>query len=223
MRLHMVNCKLIIMIVGSMKEEEIYKEIMNDFECLQRRSALQGRILQQQLLRKKFISETRLLNFKTAAHNNWSVMLKAEPCCIKTSYYLKTLDKKGLAAYAVRIVNDEQGKVQKSLLKYTAHFFERYNERMNLKISESGKVLKHFFRNNFDYASASSKTVKGNLRETEFVFNEGIGLGCINDRKNIIQLKTFISRELLSFKKTMTAAKILYDDEFIYLPDKVNR
>ena len=166
------------------------------------------------------LSETKLLNFKTDNHNNWTVMLKADPRCIKTSYYLKTLDQKVVAAYAVQIVSDEKGKLHKNLLKYTAHFFELYHERMNLKLSESGKVLKHFFRNNFDYGSASSKPHNGNLRSTEFVFNEGIGLGCKDDSKHMIQLKTFISRKMLFFNRTMAAAKILYADEFIYLPEK---
>jgi len=66
------------MIVLSMTTEEIYREIMRDFEIIKRRSYHEGKILQKEMLRKKLQSETRTVCYKTPHCNEWNIIFQMD-------------------------------------------------------------------------------------------------------------------------------------------------
>lgn len=53
------------MIIPTMNPEEIYREIMRDFEVIKRRGQGSGDLFRREMLRKKLQHEKRAITFKT--------------------------------------------------------------------------------------------------------------------------------------------------------------
>ena len=205
------------MIVVSMTTEEVYREIMRDFVSIKSRSHFEGNILQKEMLRKRLQSERRTICYTTPYRNEWTIIFELDPKGIKTAYYLKSYDSKGMVAYMIQFINAGTRQEDKFVIKYTRHFFDRYNERMGLGFTETSKVVKHFFKNNFEYDLGHSEVLSNGIRCTHFIFKEGIGIGWQHDAKKTLQIKTFVSNNTLSASQRSLAEHIKHggdDDEF---------
>lgn len=207
------------MIVPSMTTEEIYKEIMRDFEIIKRRSPLEGKILHKEMWRKGLQHETRSLCYKTPYRNEWTIIFQMDTRGIKTGYYIKSHDKKGMVAYMIQFLDTGTPEEDKFVLKYAGHFFQRYNERMHLGLTDTSRILKHFFKNNLDHDLGSFEMLDCGVRCMHFIFKEGIGAAWQNDAKKTVHIKTFISNEMLTNSQRSLAEHIKYggdDDEFYH-------
>lgn len=206
------------MIVQSMNGLEVYSEIMKDYKCIKKRIANEGIFLQKAMLRKKLKKESRCINYITPTRNNWTIIFQIEPYSIKTSYYLRTFDKKGPGIYTLQFMYDENEVTDLFLLKYSYHFFERYNERMHLNLTDGKKIINHFLKNNFHCNRAQSDILLEDIRYNHYVFKDGIGLGWSKETKKIIFMKTFITNEMLTKHQKILNSQIknCLEDCFIY-------
>lgn len=92
---------------------------------------------------------------------------------IKTGYYLMSNDSKGMVAYIIQFLRTGTPDEDKFVMKYSGHFFDRYNERMVLGLTGASKVVKHFFKNNFDYDLGKSKVING-IRCMHFILKKAL-------------------------------------------------
>ncbi len=211
------------MIVPSMTTEEIYREIMRDFESIKRRGNLEGKILQKEMLRKNLQGETRSICYKTPYRNEWNIVFQMNAREVKTSFYLKSNDGKGMVAYTIQFLHTGTANEDRFVVKYSGHFFDRYNERMSLGLTEGSKVVRYFFKNNFDYDLGQSGILANGIRSTHFIFKKGIGIGWQNDVEKTLHIKTFISNDMLTENQGSLAEHIKYggDDDGFYQTIKV--
>ena len=186
------------MIVTTMTAEEIYREIMRDLESVKRKGNAAGRIFQQEMLRKKIPYEMRTVSYKTAQWNEWQIIIRIYPDNIYTSFYLKGWDDVGMVAYTILFIRDGEDKF---VIKYNSHFFKRYNERMNLGLTEPAKTLRHFFKNNYESEIAETQLLDDGTRALNFILKYGMGIGWQDDAKKMIQIKTFIGKETFTKKQ----------------------
>ena len=94
------------------------------------------------------------------------------------------------------------GKDNKTLIHYTPHFLDRYNERfLKGKGASHLSLLKRFIPANSVQTIKSIQKIDGSKKQTFGRFTEGIGLGykeLIPERgKAIHHFKTFISNEMV--------------------------
>ena len=205
------------MIVPTMKAGEVYAEVMRDFQILCKKAYITGIHFQKELLRKKLQHEMRCLKFKTPYHNEWDLLFRLNAAGIDRAFYIKSLDRFGTVAYNIQFRNEGKENEEKFLIKYNTHFFNRYNERMNLHFNETAQVIKHFFRNNFDFDIGESQLIEDGTGYIHFIFKEGMGIGWQEDATKTIHIKTFISNKTLNGKLLSLAEHIKNgddDDEF---------
>jgi len=184
------------MIVPTMKAGEVYAEVMRDFQILCKKAYITGIHFQKELLRKKLQHEMRCLKFKTPYHNEWDLLFRLNAAGIDRAFYIKSLDRFGTVAYNIQFRNDE---------------------RMNLHFNETAQVIKHFFRNNFDFDIGESQLIEDGTGYIHFIFKEGMGIGWQEDATKTIHIKTFISNKTLNGKLLSLAEHIKDgddDDEF---------
>jgi hypothetical protein len=204
------------MIVLSMKPEEIYQEIMRDFVSIKRKAHMEGMILQQERQRKKQSNLFRIISYKTPHLNQWQIIISADPVGIKRGFYLKSRDSRGLAVYMIQFLNGGTHEEEKFVIKYNQHFFDRYNERMGLGLSETSKVIAQFFKYNLESDMGETETLPNGICALHFVFPQGMGIGWKDEARKTIHVKTFIPNETLS-KKLCSLAELIKscgDDEF---------
>lgn len=183
------------MVVASMTIEEIYKEVMNDLESVQRKGHAQAIVFQNEMKRKNLDHEVRVVSYKTAQFNEWNIMLAIERDRIKKMYYLRTNDNVGTVAYVIQFFTESD---EKFLIKMNTHFFKRYNERLHLGLTKPADVIKHFFKHNFDNDQGASEMLPNGQRLVQFVYGTGVGIGWQDDAKKVVHVKTFIANETLN-------------------------
>ena len=95
---------------------------------------------------------------------------------------------------------------------------------MELGLTETSKIVKHFFKNNFDYDLGQSEVIVNDIRCMHLIFKEGIGMGWQNDAKKTLHIKTFISNDMLTTSQRSLAEHIKYggDDGEFYQTIKVH-
>ena len=205
------------MIVLSMKPEEIYQEVMRDFISIKRKAQTEGLILQQERQRKKQAALFRIISYKTPHLNQWQIIISADAVGIKRGFYLKSMDSRGLAVYMIQFVNFGTHEEEKYVIKYNQHFFDRYNERMGLGLTETSRVIAQFFKYNLESDMGQTEMLQNGICALHFVFPQGIGIGWKDEARKTIHVKTFIPNETMSKKLLSLAEHIKHsgdDDKF---------
>jgi hypothetical protein len=185
------------MLVPSMNHSEMYWETLKDAIKLK---ATTGRRLFHEYdreRRKLRINPSsvypKVYPIKTKAKNTWLIFIRKAPatqkykdvhsaCQTMVLYYY---DKNGLQA-----IECSSGSIE----HYTAHFFQRYNERLALGLSSPLERVKTYFMNSGPAIYSIYK--HKNRRRTVGISSEGFLLGelFLNDQWHIH--KTFVSRNL---------------------------
>ena len=194
------------MLVETMNALEVHRELITDLEYVQRKGKIESEILRKAMLRKKQQLETCAITYKTPRRNDWNLILQIRPDFIKVAFYIKGWDRRGLVAYSIQFADLGTPQEDKYIVKYSAHFFQRYNERMLLGFSDSGKVIKHFFKRNFDYEVGQSELLEDGTMLVHFVFKEGIGIGWKDVDRKTLHFKTFIANSTLTRKQQSLVA-----------------
>ena len=181
------------MIVPSMTSEELVKEIFNDRQIVIRKALHLTEKFRREAIKTRNKNLFRIYEYKSKQKNNWLIVIdynSGDPLILTAAYYLNN---SGLNA--IYILSDDE-----TIVHYSAHFLERFNERL-MKQDNISKldILKRFLPQN-NIATFDLIPDSGAYKNRVFVrFKDGIGLG-ISEKlwnKKIIFLKTYISAEMI--------------------------
>ena len=183
------------MIVPSMNSEELLIEIYKDLEGVNRKAISLTQGLRRQAIKSKGKYVQVMYDYKSLRHNHWFIIVDHY---VKDPYYNAVLHYTNHAGLNGVLV----GKDNKTLIHYTPHFLDRYNERFLKRQGASRlSLLKRFIPANSVQTIKSIRKFDGNKKQTFGRFNEGIGLGykeVFTERgKAIHHFKTFISTEMV--------------------------
>ena len=130
------------MIVPSMNSQELYSEIMNDYQLVERKAYYLALGLRRSARKSKHKQVREIVEYKSKQRNNWIITIDCYVNGYDSSTTVYYLDEHGLNGMCVNSVDV-------SLSHYTPHFLRRYNERF-LKDTTLSKLelLKQFIINN---------------------------------------------------------------------------
>ena len=212
------------MLVPSMNLQEVSVEANAEYETLVKSSTLQ-RLINEYLLEryKKKIKNTdryvRFYTIKSKKKNNWLIMVSPKPGV----EYISSPD--DFSSLCILYYHSDKGlrfvitTPTRIISVYNEHLFTRYRERMNLDISGTIEIAKHYFERN-NKGVFQSFPLEEFTRKIIGVESNGFSLGELHfsNNKIIIYYKTFISRETASMKH----AKSLFELEKIYKNSEID-
>jgi hypothetical protein len=201
------------MIVPFMTPNEVYKEVMNDYEYVSRKSLTQVQLAQKEMLRKGIEQQSFSITCKTPRRNEWNILCKATREGTKKSYYIKSADKVGLVAYSLLFNHRDTGEMDIYLMKYYKHFFDRYNQRMALGFNETSKTIKHFFKNNFEFTLGETDIIENNIACSPLIFAEGLGMSWKNEDQKTYHVKTFVAAHMFTTGQRELVQNLTNDEE----------
>ena len=195
------------MIVPAMTPLEVYKEIVEDGVSVMKTVTTKIHIQTHVMKRTHQFRWVETLHIKSSRQNDWSVVINLNGITKDVNLYVKANDQQGLTAYSVLMLQDVP-----MLIKYNAHFFKRYRERMLLGETKPDQILKKFFRNNVRITPAYSEKAEDGTMMAVMSLPEGMGLGRFSETSPITEMKTFIAHETLN-KGQRELIQMLNEDE----------
>src|SRR5688500_11239008 len=187
------------MLVPTMNDKEIRAEIFNDHEKLHQSTIPRLNTEYQKERRKLKIAKERTYlrhySVKTASKNNWIIYIGKAPSAEK---YNNTND---LIYFSIVYYYGKDGLTvfkpladSKVLVEYYGHLFSRYNERLELNLSEPIEMIQHFFT--YNGASDHTAVDKDGACYSIGICQEGLLLGIVKEDGRWLVNKTFISKDL---------------------------
>lgn len=176
------------MIVSSMNNSELVKEILLDIVSVKRKANYLSGECRRRAVKSKDKSFYHLFEYKSNRQNNWLIEIKyfkGQPTHKSIVYYL---NEHGMNALTIG--------ADPRFYWFTPHFLKRYNERF-LKQGNISKLdlLKRFILVN----KAGVADYNENDQSILCRFTEGIGLGnleIVNNQIYLFHLRTFISDQM---------------------------
>lgn len=181
------------MLVPSMSWEEIIAEVNSDYIALLKLMNYKLKNIGFRMQRLGEVRFTETFHMKTEKMNDWTIILNISPFTSEFCFYLKSYDRHGIVAYKIAQEGDAF-----MLVKFNSHFFKRYRERMQLDVVKPEQVMKHFFKNNIDEKHAVSDEYTNGAQLAFFSYPNGMGVGRFDAEKNVVHIKTFITKELFN-------------------------
>lgn len=195
------------MIVPAMNAMELYKEITEDGQTVMRMITTKIHMRTHLMKRTHNFKWAETLHIKTTRNNNWSVIINFDMLKRDMNMYVKAEDKQGITAFNFLMVKDVP-----CLIKYNAHFFKRYRERMLLTETKPDHILKRFFKHNIHITPAYSEKTDDGTMMAVISLPEGMGLGRFSESSPITEMKTFIAHDTLN-KNQRDLIQTLREDE----------
>lgn len=183
------------MVVPSMNSEELLIEIYKDLEVVNRKAFYLAQGLRRQAIKSRGKYVQRVYDYKSLRQNNWFIIVDyyvKEPLFTVVAYYTNQYGLNGI------LVDGDNT----TMMNFTPHFLDRYNERF-LKREDAShlELLKRFVPANPVQTIMSIQKIDSNKKQTFVRFNEGIGLGYkeyFPERGKVMHhFKTYISNEMV--------------------------
>lgn len=183
------------MIVTTMTLPEVYHEVMRDYDSVKRRGNGAMKALESEVFRTKQFVTTRYIEYVSKTHNRWNIQVRTSREHVGFSYFIRSYDNKGLIAF--NIIEDANR--TKYLVKFTTHFFKRYNERMKLNETNMERLVRRYFKfnSNLDNKMGKITGFDDGTAQTYLPGNEGVSLGWLDQEKHLLCIKTFVTNEML--------------------------
>lgn len=182
------------MIVPTMTEQELVKEVILDFENAFRFSDACDRKFRRLVIKSSRFPVYACWEYLSRRKNRWLIFFEArrkkevgEKCRI-TFVCLHNTNK----GYHAIMVTFTEG--VRHLVLFTPHFFSRYAERCGIELSGI-ELIKRYFRHNSSYVYTLKETRSGEnafVREVFGSAEEGVALGVASTEGNIL-FRTFIT------------------------------
>lgn len=181
------------MIVPTMNFEEISKEIFSEHDIVMRKSQHLLKDLRRIAIKKRKKSIQKIYDYTSKNNNNWLIFINyyaLDPTWITVVYFINDWGFNAIMTHADK----------RTLIHYSSHFLDRYNERY-LKLENPTKVdlLKNFISKN-PQSGVSFVPDSDKYKSAFFArFREGIGLGHAKlvANKQILFYKTYIAEEMI--------------------------
>jgi hypothetical protein len=194
-----------------MNHKEVTKEFYRDLTIIKATTLTRlGEEYRRERKKFKIKPESfypKVYRIKTKAKNPWMIFM----CKAPSSQYYKTLDDHGYCC--ITFYHSKKGlevlreyKEIKGIECFWGHFFNRYNQRMNLKISSIDKIIEHYFLHNLSVQHCITSIDTG---KSIGICREGFVFGQLTYNNTWLINKTFVSNETASNGKKKFAAKLI--------------
>lgn len=177
------------MIVSSMDEANVIKEIINDLPNVFRYTNFKDRAFRRSVLKSNKFPLFMDVEYLSPLKNKWLILYLANSkvnigdLCILT-YVVTFSTNHGHYAILISFIDSKP-----IFIFFAPHFFSRYASRM--KVNKTGmELMKHYFRRNSGYVYSECK--KGICGTT----TEGLAFGFQTVGGNFL-FKTFVSKQML--------------------------
>jgi len=191
------------MIVPKMTYGEKRNQFLHDYKAVHARANHTYRQLVTGVKRRHQTHATEVLEWTTSARNKWLAFFEVRAHQVNFICICISIDHGGLPIALEPIVVDTKENIY--VAEYSMHFFKRYNERLKLEIVKPMQTIRHYFKHNLHSESyiKSSRTELGDLKFFQPV-NGGVILGTSHDEEKWMQMKTFISNDMLKATQVET-------------------
>lgn len=214
------------MFVESMSFTQMRNQALDDLKPIVSKVIHHGKAISR-VMRKTNMSHFKKYYDYTApvTKNHWLYSIELKNAFAKSySYTCFSYFETGKKSYAAILVAPNTREV----FYFTKHFFDRYNERLALGGKSRREVMMAFLEdnNNFSWIPTGKKRKSG-LPEVFVQMKYGVGLGAWHMDINFVELRTFITNEMLKNDQIIlsyhleeaTPIKVVRDeDEIIPIP-----
>jgi hypothetical protein len=194
------------MIVPAMNQVEMYRELRSGYNSVERKLSGLATKPRRKAIKEK--SKSISFNYVDPNQNKWFIHILFDKKIYITIPFLYYQDENNRMA-ALRI-NWETGECE----AYTAHFFSRFDERLDLKCSNTLEKMRTYFLMAFDVKMEEGKDCRFHSE-----LPCGVGFGH-RVSKFWLQYKTFVSHDMLQGQQKDTSHKLrgdaptkLFDDQ----------
>lgn len=179
------------MLVPAMTLEEIRKEVLKEFPILQRKAGYVGKEEYKYKKHSKVKDFIKTYDYVSKYKNNWICTVQYTNEQWVTAHLALFNGPKGLAAIAYDSERD-------MLHYYTAHFFNRYNERLKLNLIKPTDIIRHYHANNnaIGYAKIGDPTAA--IYKFLGKGYTGIVLGTVHNHLRLMKMNTFLANDGLT-------------------------
>ena len=186
------------MLLPTMNQTEIILQVKRDYEKIDNTTRIRLGSEYDRERRKLKIDKRRtyskVYTIKTNAKNNWIIVLSKSP-----SHEFYTGPDNSLIWCAVTYFYDQTGlKVLKwrdpYLQVYSAHFFQRFNQRLKLNLNNPSEIIKRYFVENVHIGYHYQ--VKNGIAYFIGFTKEGLQLGTLQEG-DVVLWRTFVSADLV--------------------------
>lgn len=193
------------MILSTMSYQEIIKEVNLDLEKIASSSTLSRLSQEYDKQRKKLKIDKKSIfpvfkGIKTHSKNQWIILLNKASNLEK----YENVSNIGITFLTYYYQGDKIRIIKATpsggISIYNHHLFQRYNERLDLKIANILGVVKKYFLNNSNVIYTNQKPDE--LIDSIGVISDGFILGRILDEGKVILNNTFISKSM-AFKEQL--------------------
>jgi len=178
------------MLVPAMSLTEVRKEIAKDFPIIYRKAVFVLTKMEKRYRPLKGKLVEQLFDYRSKNNNRWFYkisLIKDDPIVQFMVYYES---KRGLCA--VVPMNESE-----TLVYLTAHFFNRYNERLHLNLVRPYDILVSYMMDNLAYHRRRIETVSPGVHKIFCVSERGICLGTELREVDFVRLNTFVTKDML--------------------------
>ena len=187
------------MIVPSMNDNEVRAQIKPEFDKIHKTTLVrlsdEYRKERKKLSIDKTRAYTRIYPIKTTGKNTWLIFINKRAHCKKflddsgTNFVciVYCFNQTGIRVF--REVGDHRTRV------FSAHFFQRYNERLKLNILNTLDIVKHYFTYNNDVSEGQYP--KNNKNYAVGYARDGLLLGLVESNDTWLYWKTFVNRGIV--------------------------
>jgi hypothetical protein len=157
---------------------------------------------------KEYVTFANAYPVRSMAGNNWIIFIQKSPLvkkyvgkeCISILAVTYHYCEKGLRAFYLGENN--------VIVGFNPHFFERYNERMNLNLHHPLDIVKAFFKKGIYCHSGTMKKKDGKKQPIAFRA-DGLQLGEYHVRDNYMEWRTFVNKGLTFRHQNKMAYKLM--------------
>jgi hypothetical protein len=180
------------MIVPGMTLPEIRHSVLKDFESELRSKLKSIEVTHRRKWQMNGGRDTmETILFPTKSKNDWRITIQCTAFGASGIAYLVSYNTIGITASYLCTAMDSL-----SFLHFNTHFFQRYKERMKLKIEKPEELVKTFFKKNLHLFPGFFDMEDGS-RQLFVPLAGGVGLGLYHPDDDIYEFKTFVDNSLL--------------------------
>lgn len=184
------------MFVESMSFEQMRNQALDDLKPIVAKVLHHGKAISR-VMRKTNMSHFKKYYDYTApvTKNHWVYSIELANAFAKSyGYTCISYFETGKNNYAAIVV----APATNCVFYFTKHFFDRYNQRLGLGKQTRRDVMLRFLEDNQHLAWSETGKIKAGKPQVLMQTKYGAGLGHVHDEINFIEMRTFISNEMLS-------------------------
>lgn len=180
-----------------MTPEEVRKEFLHDLHRAKAKSANTFNQLLTDLRRRKQQHAIETIIWKSPSYNRWMMIYNLNGRDTYCIHICLTLDRGGFLKTLAPTSSIRHTEMY--ITECNIHFFKRYNERLKLGLTKPEQIVKHYFKHDTGNTKWSHiKHVENESKLNLFMpVNGGVALGFAYDDIHFIEMKTFVSDEML--------------------------